>query len=135
MSSRSIFWARLLMRVRDPVNSYFAFRKLKCGNGTYLCHSQIQKKISFMFLLSTFFLSPPLPSHPYSCHLTSSAPTLTHYFKNQASNSILSFSPALGYISYLTKMFLYHDQLYFSLKWIMNRSPSLFFLCSSPVIA
>lgn len=45
------------------------------------------------------FLSPPLPSHPYSYHLTSSGPTLTHYLKNQASNFILSFSPALGYIS------------------------------------
>lgn len=63
-------------------------------------------------------LSSPLPSHPYSYHLTSSGPTLTGYFKSQASNSILSFSPALGYISYLTQMFLFHDQLYFYLKWI-----------------
>lgn len=97
--------------------------------------SSTKENIFYVPSQHIFFLSPPLPSHPYSCHLTSSGPTLTHFFKNQASNSILSFSSALGYISYLTKMFLYHDHLYFSLKWIMNRSPSLFFLCSSWVIA
>lgn len=59
-------------------------------------------------------LSPPLSSHPYSCHLTSSSPTQTHYFNNQTSNAILPFSLALDYINCLTQVFLYHNELFLS---------------------
>lgn len=78
-----------------------------------LYHRSILKKSSFMPLLISFLY---LLLTQYVIVQASSSPTQTHYFKHQESNSTLPLSPALRC---LTPMFLYHNQLYSSLKWIL----------------
>ena len=56
-----------------------------------------------------------------------------HYFKKQASNFILPFSLALCYVSCLTHMFLYYNQLFLSYGSCTDRILSVHL--SLPVVA
>lgn len=112
---RYIFWDRLIMRVYGCGNLYLIFRKLKWRDDHYPVSFLNTEENSFYApsqFISLFYLLTP----PFSYHLKCSSPTQIHCFRNQASNSILPFSPHLGYRSCLTQISLYHNQRYFSLR-------------------
>lgn len=88
-------------------NSCFNFRKLQCRDDVYPASFSNTKEKIFYVPSEVILLSPSHPIH----HRRSASPTQTHYFKHQASDSTLPFSPAL---SCLAPMFLYHNQLLLS---------------------
>lgn len=98
------------------------------GIGEILSFIIIEENIFYAWFL---FITVSLPTH-FPRHFSTVCLNQTFQFTHEASISVFRFVSAIHPIIYLTQMILCHTKMYFLLRYIMQRSPTVFLSCVLP---